>query len=113
MPFIDCKLTKKLDEKTKENIKSELGKAISVMRKGENYLMVGICDGYGLWFGGSKLENGAMVEIKVFGNVNSAESEKMTSAVCDVLARNAGVAGKHVYVTYQGIKDWGWNGGNF
>lgn len=113
MPYIDCKLTKKLTEAQKEDLKSQLGKAIGNLHKPESYLMVGIVDGYDLWFGGRKLDNGAFVDVKAFGAVNSADCEKMTAAVCGVLRDIAGIDGSAVYVTYQGIRDWGWNGGNF
>ena len=49
MPFIDTKVTMKLSDSQKENLKAKLGKAISVMNKSETYLMVGILDGYDLW----------------------------------------------------------------
>lgn len=113
MPFIDCKISKKLTEEQKEEIKSGLGRAVSLLRKPESYLMVGICDGYDLWFAGRKAESGAFVSVSVFGNVNSAESEKMTAAVCDLLCSSAGLDSSQIYVTYSGIKDWGFNGGNF
>ena len=56
MPFIDTKVTMKLSDSQKENLKAKLGKAISVMNKSETYLMVGILDGYDLFLGGKKLE---------------------------------------------------------
>ncbi|MGN0818526.1 MAG: phenylpyruvate tautomerase MIF-related protein [Candidatus Coproplasma sp.] len=83
------------------------------MRKPESYLMVGICDGYDLWFAGKRVENGAFVSVSVFGSVNSAESEKMTAAVCDLLGKVAGLDGEQIYVTYTGVRDWGFDGGNF
>lgn len=113
MPFIDCKLTEKLTDDKKESIKSKLGKSIAVMHKPESYLMVGIADGYDLYFAGKKLENGAYVGIKLFGKPSSSDCERMTAAVCEILADELGIAGSAVYVTYQGISDWGWNGGNF
>lgn len=113
MPFIDCKLTEKVTEKQKEEIKSELGRAVGIMRKPESYLMVGIADGYDLYFAGKKLEKGAFVAVNVFGKVSPAEAEKMTAEVCGILKDKLGIDGASVYVTYQGYSDWGWNGGNF
>lgn len=55
MPFIDCRITKKLTEEKKEALKAELGRAIPLMHKSETYLMVGIADGYDLWLGGTKI----------------------------------------------------------
>ena len=54
MPFIDCRITKKLTEEKKEQLKAELGRAIPLLHKSETYLMVGIADGYDLWMGGRK-----------------------------------------------------------
>lgn len=112
MPFIDCKITKKLTEEQKESVKSALGKAITNMHKTESYLMVGICDGYDLYFAGKKLASGAFVDVRAFGSVNPADCDKMTAAVCDILSQ-VGVEPSGVYVTYEGYSNWGWNGSNF
>ena len=37
----------------------------------------------------------------------------MTAKICDILQEELGIPGSAVYVTYQGIDDWGWNGRNF
>lgn len=113
MPYIDCKITEKITETQKEEIKSELGRAVAIMRKPESYLMVGIADGYDLYFAGKKLEKGAFVAVNVFGKVAPKEAEKMTAEVCAILKNKLGIDGGSVYVTYQGYSDWGWNGGNF
>lgn len=113
MPFIDVKLSKKITDAEKEQLKSDLGKAVSVMHKPESYLMVGICDGYDLYFAGNKLANGAFVSISVYGKANPADTRKMTEVVCDILNRRFSVAGNNVYVTYADVENWGWDGGNF
>lgn len=111
MPFIDCKISKKLEDGQKERIKSALGGAVAILHKPESYLMVGIADGYDLYFGGKKVE-GAYVEVSSFGSIDSGASRKMTAEICKILG-NEGVASDKIYVTYHGVKDWGWNGGNF
>ena len=113
MPFIDCKISKKLTEEQKDNIKTQLGKAISNMRKTESYLMVGICDGYDLYFAGKKLDSGAFVDIRAFGRVSPADCQKMTASVCTILSQCAGVLPSSTYITYDGYENWGWNGSNF
>ena len=112
MPFIDCKITKKLTEEEKEAIKSKLGKAVSVLKKPESYLMVGINDGYSLYFAGKKLDTGAYVEVSVFGTLSPADCERMTAEICGILG-GISVPADKIYVTYHGVKDWGWNGSNF
>lgn len=113
MPFIDCKISQKITDEKKEIIKSMLGKSISIMHKPESYLMVGICDGYDLFFAGKRLEKGAYVGVKLFGKPSSSDCGKMTAAICNILSDELGIDGSHVYVTYQGISDWGWDGNDF
>lgn len=112
MPFIDCKLSGKFTEEKKERVKAELGKAVTILHKSENYLMVGFDDGYDLYFAGKKLLNGAYVSVSLYGSVPSS-SEEMTKAISDILKRELGISPSDVYVTYRGVADWGWNGSNF
>ena len=113
MPFIDVKLSKKLTDEEKAQLKGDLGKSISLMHKPESYLMVGICDGYDLYFAGNKLANGAFVSVSAFGSVNPADAEKMSASICEILQRRFSVKGPDVYITYAGVENWGWNGRNF
>lgn len=113
MPFIDSKITVKLTEEKKESIKSKLGQAISILNKTENYLMVGIEDSYDLYMAGQKLEKGAYVQVSLFGNASPEAYDKMTGAICEIFSEEIGIPGDKIYVTYHGVKDWGWNGSNF
>ncbi len=113
MPFIDSKITVPVTDEKKEKIKSELGKAISILHKPESYLMVGINDNYDLWFAGKKLDKGAYVSVDVFGDVSSTDSDKMTASICDILNKELDIPGDKVYVEYRGTRNWGWNGNNF
>lgn len=113
MPFIDSKITLKLSDSQKEELKSELGKAISVMNKSEDYLMVGILDGYDLYMGGRKLDKGAFISVQVLGAVDQKQSDRMTAEICRIVSDSLGIPAGNVYVNYMGYRDWGWNGGNF
>ena len=113
MPFIDSKLTVTLTEEKKEIIKQKLGRAVSILHKGETYLMVGFQEGYTLYLGGKKLEKGAYVEVSLFGGASSSDYSKMTGEICRILFEEAGIPSACVYVTYHGLSDWGWNGSNF
>ena len=37
----------------------------------------------------------------------------MTAAVCKILNEELGIDGSCVYVTYHGVDNWGFDGGNF
>ena len=113
MPFIDSKVTVKLTEEKKNSVKTQLGQAISILHKSENYLMVGFEDEYDLYMSGKRLEKGAYVSVSLFGNASSDDYEKMTGAICDILQDELDIPADHVYVTYHGVNDWGWNGRNF
>ena len=113
MPMIDSKLTVKITEQQKEELKTEFGKLITTLNKPETYLMVGIEDGYDLWFGGKKLDKGAYVAVSLLGNAPQELYEKLTGQICDLLSRKFDIPGNAVYVTYHPVSDWGWNGKNF
>ena len=113
MPFIDCRTSVRLSDETRENIKTKFGQAITTLKKPESYLMVGIADGYALWFAGKRAEKGAYVSVSLFGNASPADCEKMTAKICNILQEEAGLDPALIYVTYHPVENWGWNGSNF
>ena len=113
MPFIDNKVTLKMSDTQKDNLKKKLGQAISTLHKPESYLMVGIADDYDLYFAGKKLQEGAYVSVSLFGNASSSDYEKMTAKICEIYKEELGIPGEDIYVTYHGVNDWGWDGRNF
>lgn len=113
MPFIDSKITVAVPQEKRDAIKSELGRAVSVLHKTESYLMVGFEDNYDLYLGGKKLSKGAYVSVSLYGAATSDDYNKMTGELCRIFEKELGIPGNAVYVTYHGVKDWGWNGQNF
>lgn len=112
MPFIDSKISLPVSAEKRETIKSRFGKAISILNKTESFLMVGFEDNYDLYMGGNKLERGAYVAVRLFGNASSDACDAMTGEICKIYEEELGIPGQSIYVTYQGIRDWGWNGRN-
>ena len=113
MPFIDSKITVSVSQEKREAMKSELGKAVSILGKPESFLMVGFEDNYDLYMGGKKLEKGAYVAVRLFGNASGSAYEKMTAKICELYEKELGIPQDAIYVTYHGVNDWGWNGRNF
>ena len=113
MPMIEAKVTMELPAEKRDILKAEFGKAISIRGKPESYLMIKLVDGQDLYFGGTKLEKGAYVEVSLLGNAPSEDYTKLTGQICDMLADKLGIPGNAVYVTYHPLADWGWNGTNF
>ena len=113
MPFIDSKITIPVTQEKREAIKAEFGSAISILNKPESFLMLGFEDNYDLYMGGKKLDKGAFVSVRLFGSASPKEYNDMTAEICRILNEQLGIPGNAVYVTYQGINDWGWDGKNF
>lgn len=113
MPFIDSKVTVEMTEEKKEAVKADLGKAIELLNKTESFLMVGFEDDYDLYLGGKKLDKGAFVAVSLLGSASSDACNCMTAEICQIFERHLEIPGNAIYVTYSGIKDWGWNGRNF
>lgn len=113
MPFIDAKVSMPLSQEKKDSLKTKFGKAVAIIHKPESYLMVGIQDNYALYMSGKSLSKGAFVSVSLFGNASPSDYSKMTAEICKIMEDELGIPGNAVYVTYQGISDWGWNGQNF
>lgn len=114
MPFINSKISTSLSEAQETEIKSRLGQAIQIIPgKSESWLMVGFEPDYRLYFRGSNDEPMAMVEVSVYGSENPASFSKLTGQICDIFNDVLRIAPDHVYVKYQAVSNWGWNGDNF
>ncbi len=106
MPFINSKVTVKMTDDKKESVKKKFGEAIKLIPgKSE--------DGYDLYFQGNKDGESAFVEVKVFGSASSSVYNKMTSAICNILNEELSIPENRIYVKYEEVENWGWNGSNF
>lgn len=114
MPFIDSKVSVKISKEQEIELKTRLGKAIeTIPGKSESWLMTGFQDEYHLYFRGDDSVPSAFVEVKVFGSENKAAFSQMTAKVCDIFESVLGIPADHIYVKYEAVTNWGWNGGNF
>lgn len=114
MPFIGSRITVQVSKEKKEIIKKRLGEAISLIPgKSETFLMVGFEDNYSLYLGGKELEKGAFVEVKIFGKASDSDYDKVTSAICTIYEEELQIPQDKIYVKYEEVSHWGWNGRNF
>lgn len=113
MPFINSKVSVAMTEEQKDIIKTKLGEAITALGKSESWLMVGFDDNYCLYFKGQKSEKIAMIEVALFGKAGAAAYEKFTALVCDIFGEVLGIPADKIYVKYEEVSNWGWNGSNF
>lgn len=114
MPFINSKITTKLTKEKKDLIKSELGRIITnIPGKNENYLMIGFEDEYSLYFRGEELQYGAFVEVKIFGKADKKYLEMVTKDICNLYEKELNIPQDCIYVKYEEVDNWGFNGFNF
>ncbi|WP_270565391.1 phenylpyruvate tautomerase MIF-related protein [Clostridium beijerinckii] len=114
MPFIGSKVSVKISKEKEEIIKKKLGEAIKLIPgKSETFLMVGFEDNYSLYFGGEKLENGAFIEVKIFGKSSKDAYDALTAEICNIYEKELDIPQDKIYVKYEEVENWGWNGKNF
>lgn len=114
MPFINSKVSVAMDREKKEAVKARLGQAITLIPgKSESWLMVGFEDSYDLYFKGNQDAPTAFVEVKVYGGASPEVFSKMTGAICEIYQEELGIPQDRIYVKYEEVDNWGWNGSNF
>lgn len=114
MPFIDSKVTVKLNKEKENLLKTKLGEIITnIPGKSEEYLMIGFEDNYSLYFAGKELEYGAFVNVKIFGKAKKEELQNITKDICNLYERELNIPKDKIYITYDEVENWGFNGFNF
>ncbi len=113
MPCINSKVTVNMPEEKKEAVKAKLGEVISLIPgKSEHWLMVGFEDNYDLYFQGNKDGESAFVEVSVYGSLSSSVCNALTGKICAIFENELSIPKNRIYIKYQEISEWGWNGNN-
>ncbi|MCR5085525.1 MAG: hypothetical protein K6A65_08510 [Succinivibrionaceae bacterium] len=111
MPFIEARITKRLSDGQKDELRSGLAAIIGEeLGKAEGYIMVGIADGYALYLGKERLGEGAMISVQHMGNKDPDAYRAITRRMTETLGQLLGTQGDQVYITFQCINEWGWRG---
>lgn len=114
MPMMDTSVSVPLSAEAEERLKKEFGKAISLLPgKSEQWLMVRFEEKARLWFQGDNQQPAAFVEVKVFGSLDPAACDKLTARITEILEKELSIPPKRIYVKYEPVSVWGWNGANF
>ncbi len=114
MPFINSKVSVKMTDEQKTELKTRLGQAISLIPgKSESWLMVNLEDDLSMYFRGDDSQPVAFVGVNIYGSPNAAAFEKMTEELTKIYGELLGIPADHMYVKYAASTDWGWNGSNF
>ena len=114
MPFIDAKLSVKLDENQKNKLQAKLTDAVAAaFSKPKAYIMAGIEDNKALYMDEKKLDKGAYISISLLGSTSKPACQKLTKDICNILSADYDIDGANVYITYHPTDLWGWNGSMF
>jgi phenylpyruvate tautomerase PptA (4-oxalocrotonate tautomerase family) len=114
MPFINSKVNVPLSDEAKEVLKTKLGQAISLIPgKSENWLMVNLEDDCSLYFKGKNNTKMAFIEVKIFGHATDRDYDRLTEEISKIYRDVVGISQDKIYIKYEEVEHWGWNGTNF
>lgn len=114
MPYFEVQTSAALPEEERAGLRRELARVIELVPgKSERWLMVHIEDGADMAFAGDASAPAAMVELKTFGELEAGLYDMLTRELCASLPPLLHVPADRLYVVYEPISRWGWNGGNF
>lgn len=113
MPFISTRTNQEITKEKEASIAEKLGRAITILGKSESWLMLDFQDHCRMYFKGDHTGAYAYVEIKLFGRGTNDAYDKMTAEVTRIIAGELGIAGDGIYVQYEEVEHWGYNGINF
>ena len=114
MPMVDASISVKLDESQDALVHEALTQAAaSALGKPAMYVMVQVQDGASLFMGGRRLEKGAYIHVRSFGSISRSAAESFASKATEFLSSKLGLDPAGIYVSFEGISLWGWQGSLF
>ena len=113
MPYIEVKTNTIISKQQGNQLKTSFGKAIELIPgKTERWLMLDFCDNQRMWLAGDDAPS-AMLEVEIFGSTTDSAYDALTAELTSVVSDVLCVAPDRVYIKYEEIDHWGWNGANF
>lgn len=114
MPFINTKVSTKISRENELKLKERFGKAISLLRgKSEAWLMLNFEDECRMYFQGDGEQPCAFIEVKIYGRQSADEYDALTAELSEIVSQVLGINKGKIYVKYEEIAHWGFNGHNF
>lgn len=111
MPFIRTTANVTISGKKAAVIKARMGEAIELIPgKSESWLMLHFADDASMYFKGED-EPCAICEVKLYGSSDEEAYTALTGALTDILHEELDIDPDRIYVTYDEVGLWGWNGG--
>ena len=113
MPFINTRTSAEISKEQEIQLKEKMGKAISLIDKSESWLMLNFEDNCRLYFKGDSSKDMAILEVALFGKASSSQYDALTEAITNDISAVLNIAPSNIYVKYEEVDHWGYNGFNF
>ena len=113
MPFINTKTSVKITAEQETLLKEKMGTAIRYIGKSESWLMLNFEDKCHLYFKGDNKEPMAMIEIALFGKASDSQYDALTEELTKEISTVLGIKPSNIYIKYEEVEHWGYNGFNF
>lgn len=113
MPFINTRTSAEISKEQEILLKEKMGKAISLIGKSESWLMLNFEDNCRLYFKGDNSKNMAIVEVALFGKANNSQYDALTEKLTEEISEVLKIDPSNVYIKYEEVEHWGYNGFNF
>ncbi len=111
MPYIEAKLSFKMEDTQKDDLHKKLEDVISAaFSKPKSYIMTNITDTQRLYMSGECVEKGAYISVSLLGSASKSACQSSTKEICDILSSDLGVDTSKVYITYHPTDLWGHDG---
>lgn len=114
MPCIKTMVSVSISREKETALKTKFGKAISLLPgKSESWLMLTFEDNCRMYFKGTDNEASAFVEVKIFGGADDGAYDRLTKELTSILQQELSISPERIYIKYEEVAHWGWNGNNF
>lgn len=112
MPYIQTTSNVAISGRKEHALKERMGQAIELIPgKSESWLMLSFQDNVPMFFKGED-DPCAICQVKLYGSATEEDYAALTEALTDILREELDIDPDRIYVTYEEIDTWGWNGGN-
>ncbi|MBR3019216.1 MAG: hypothetical protein IKH57_19410 [Clostridia bacterium] len=113
MPFIHTRVNRPISQEAEKALAQQMGQAVSLLNKSENWLMLQFEDNCRMYFKGDCRKPLAFVGVKLYGKAEKEDYQRFTAEVTRILGDVLSVPADGVYVEYEETDNWGWQGSNF
>ena len=113
MPCIHIQTNQKVSAEEEKSLREKFGEAISLFPgKSESWLMLNFEDNCHLYFKGTE-QPSAFIEVKIYGKSSAQVYDKLTSKLTEIVSSELNIPSERIYVKYEEVDFWGYNGHNF